>query len=73
MKLNNGSTTLSAKRPRRHAAIIPSNVPAKNEMIVAVPANRSVHPSPIPITSVTGAGNAVIEVPRLPWADSVDR
>jgi len=57
---------LSSQLPRRHAAAIPSNVPAAKLMIVARPTRPTVHGRALRITLVTVDGYELNEMPRLP-------
>ena len=64
--MNTGGSTASRNPPRRHALNIPSSVPRTKAMTVAIPTRPRVQSRPCLITSPTGAGKKVSEVPKSP-------
>ena len=60
----------SAHVPRRHPMPVPISVPIVKLMMVAMPTRPIVHGSACPMTSVTGVGKYVNEMPRSPRSSS---
>ena len=52
--------------PRFHPTQAPSEMPIMKEMMVAVPTSSSVQGSALPMSSTTGAGYFVTDIPRSP-------
>ena len=61
-------TRWSTQVPRCQPAEAPRPMPSTNEMIVASPTRTRVQGSALAMSSVTGVGYFVTEIPRSPWS-----